>query len=86
MDSVKAKQYSNHLEFGDISKTIKQIVESNEWSTLQESFNYSENIGLVGHGGNLAVADHMSADITRLTDFKKSTFSIIYYRKLNLNV
>ena len=74
MDSVKAKQYSNHLEFGDISKTIKQIVESNEWSTLQESFNYSENIGLVGHGGNLAVADHMSADITRLTDFKKSTF------------
>ena len=39
MDSVKAKQYSNHLEFGDISKTIKQVVESNEWSILQESFN-----------------------------------------------
>ena len=36
MDSVKAKQYSNLLEFGDISKTIKQIVESNEWSTTRK--------------------------------------------------
>ena len=70
MESVKAKQYSNLLEFGDISQTIKQVVESNQWSNLQECFNNSENIGLVGHGGNLAVADHMSADITRLTDFK----------------
>ena len=74
MDSVKAKEISSILQFGDISKTIKNVVESEEWSELQNIFNISDNIGIVGHGGNLAVADHMSADITRLTDFKKSTF------------
>ena len=32
-----------------------------------------QTIILVGHGGNLEVADHISVDITRLTNYKKST-------------
>ena len=63
----------NMLEFGDITGTLKQTIATPEWSILQDSFNEAKTIILVGHGGNLAVADHISVDITRLTNYKKST-------------
>ena len=34
----------------------------------QKDFNKSKIIFIVGNGGNLAVADHGSVDITRLSD------------------
>ena len=68
--SIKQK---NILEFGDLTGTIEKTIASKEWEKLQKSFNKSKTIILVGHGGNLAVADHIAVDITRLTNFKKST-------------
>ena len=61
------------LEFGDITGTLEDTINTFEWSSLQDSFNKSKTIILVGHGGNLAVADHIAVDITRLTNYKKST-------------
>ena len=61
------------LEFGDITGTLEEVINTFEWSMLQDSFNKAKTILLVGHGGNLAVADHIAVDITRLTNYKKST-------------
>ena len=66
-------KHLNMLEFGDITGTLKETIDTLEWSLLQDNFNKSKTIILVGHGGNLAVADHISVDITRLTNYKKST-------------
>ena len=74
MQKIENEIASKTLKFGDITNTIENIVSSEEWSKFQDVFNLSQNIGIVGHGGNLAVADHISADITRLTNFQKSTF------------
>ena len=73
MTLIDNKKTISILNFGDITQIIKNVVESNEWQTLQEKFNYSSTILVVGHGGNLAIADHVAVDITRLTKYKKST-------------
>ena len=63
----------NILEFGDLTGTIEKTIATREWEELQDLFNKSKTIILVGHGGNLAIADHIAVDITRLTNFEKST-------------
>ena len=40
---------------------------SKEWEKAQDDFNKSTTIYIIGNGGNLAVADHGSVDITRLS-------------------
>ena len=67
---IKSK---NILEFGDITGLVNKTISSLEWDKLQSSFNNAKTIILVGHGGNLAIADHIAVDITRLTNFEKST-------------
>lgn len=62
------------LPMADFNSLHKKIVKSDEWQTLQEKFNESKNIILVGHGGNLAIADHGAVDISRLSSNKKTTF------------
>ncbi len=61
------------LDFGDISSIIANTSQTKEWINLQENFNLKSTIVVVGHGGNLAVSDHIAADITRLTEFTKKT-------------
>ena len=61
------------LDFGDISKIISETSKTKEWVNLQQTFNSKSTIVIVGHGGNLAVSDHIAADITRLTNFSKKT-------------
>ena len=68
--SIKQK---NILKFGDITGLVTQTISTYAWENLQSCFNKSKTIILVGHGGNLAIADHISVDITRLTNFEKST-------------
>ena len=63
----------NILKFGDITGLVTQTISTYAWENLQSCFNKSKTIILVGHGGNLAIADHISVDITRLTNFEKST-------------
>jgi len=47
-------------------------VNSVKWSELQEKFNNCDDIYVLGHGGNLAVADHTAVDITRLSNGQKN--------------
>ena len=56
------------LHFSSIDKTFDRVVNSKNWQILQDNFNNAKLIFLVGNGGNLAVSDHASIDISRLTD------------------
>jgi|TARA_A100001515_G_C4591478_1_gene216123 phosphoheptose isomerase len=49
-----------------------QIIGSPEWKEFQEKFNNCNDIYVLGHGGNLAVADHTAVDITRLSGGQKN--------------
>jgi len=53
---------------------FEAIADTPEWARLQEDFNQSEYIYVVGNGGNMAVASHAAADVTRLTG--KKTFCL----------
>ncbi len=60
------------LNFENIDEKFVRIVNSDEWSDLQEKFNASNDVYVLGHGGNLAVADHAAVDITRLSNGTKN--------------
>ena len=49
-------------------KKFLKIIKSSEWECAQRDFNKSERILTVGNGGNLAVCDHGTIDIARLTN------------------
>lgn len=60
------------LNFENLDEKFVRIVNSPEWSELQEKFNNSNDIYVLGHGGNLAIADHAAVDITRLSNGTKN--------------
>ena len=60
------------LNFENLDEKFVRIVNSDEWASLQEKFNNSDDIYVLGHGGNLAVADHAAVDITRLSNGTKN--------------
>ena len=60
------------LNFENIDEKFVKTVNSDEWKELQEKFNFCNDIYVLGHGGNLAVADHAAVDITRLSNGTKN--------------
>ena len=50
-----------------LDNMLNKVVNSKSWIKAQSDFNTSKTIFVIGNGGNLAVADHMSVDITRLS-------------------
>ena len=60
------------LNFENLDEKFVRIVNSPEWKTLQQKFNQSHDVYVLGHGGNLAVADHAAVDITRLSNGTKN--------------
>lgn len=60
------------LNFENLDEKFVKIVNSPEWQDLQSKFNDSGDIYVLGHGGNLAVADHAAVDITRLSNGTKN--------------
>lgn len=60
------------LNFENLDEKFVKVVNSSEWKVLQEKFNKSNDIYILGHGGNLAVADHAAVDITRLSNGTKN--------------
>lgn len=60
------------LNFENLDEKFVSIVNSEAWSQLQDKFNQSNEIFVLGHGGNLAVADHAAVDITRLSNGTKN--------------
>ncbi len=60
------------LNFENIGDKFISTVNSPEWKALQTKFNECDEIFVLGHGGNLAIADHAAVDITRLSNGKKN--------------
>ena len=55
-------------DFEGLENVFKRTTESPEFKLLQEDFNKSKAVYIIGNGGNMAVASHGAADITRLTN------------------
>ncbi len=50
-----------------IDNLVNKVLQTAAWQKAQDDFNQSKTIYIIGNGGNLAVADHGSVDITRLS-------------------
>ena len=76
MDKFKEEIMKNapspFLEIENIEKKFYQLVISDEWNELQAKFNDCHGIYVLGHGGNLAIADHAAIDISRLSNGTKN--------------
>ena len=60
------------LNFENLGDLFIKVVQTPEWAELQEKFNNCNDIYVLGHGGNLAVADHAAVDMTRLSNGTKN--------------
>ena len=57
-----------NINFENFDKKLCDIINTSEWKFLCSKFIEKKNIILFGHGGNMAVCDHGSIDIGRLTN------------------
>jgi phosphoheptose isomerase len=60
------------LNIENLEKLFYEVVNSKEWTDIQEKFNNADDIYILGHGGNLAVASHAAIDISRLSNGTKN--------------
>jgi len=60
------------LDFENIGELFTNVVHSKEWEELQEKYNKCQDIYVLGHGGNMGVADHTAVDMTRLSNGTKN--------------
>lgn len=60
------------LNFENIDEKFVKIVNSTEWKELQQKYNKCNDIYVLGHGGNMGVADHTAVDMTRLSNGTKN--------------
>ena len=60
--------------FENIESKIYDVINTSEWNKFINLFKRSENIYIVGNGGNWAVATHAAVDLNRLTN--KKIFSL----------
>jgi phosphoheptose isomerase len=60
------------LNFENIGERFIEVVHSNQWKDLQSKYNKCNDIYVIGHGGNMGVADHTAVDMTRLSNGTKN--------------
>jgi phosphoheptose isomerase len=60
------------LNFENIGERFVEVVHSEEWKELQAKYNKCNDIYVLGHGGNMGVADHTAVDMTRLSNGTKN--------------
>ena len=60
------------LNIENLGERFTQVISTKSWQDLQQKFNDSGDVYVLGHGGNLAVADHAAVDITRLSNGTKN--------------
>lgn len=60
------------LNFENIGDKFLEVTNTKEWGELQEKFNKCTDVFILGHGGNLGVADHAAVDISRLSNGTKN--------------
>ena len=63
------------LNFENIGEKFVQVINTEQWKELQSKFNDCNEILVLGHGGNLAIADHAAVDITRLSNGTKNAMA-----------
>ena len=63
------------LNFENLGEKFIEIINTPEWKEFQKLFNSCNEIYVLGHGGNLGVADHAAVDITRLSNGKKNAIA-----------
>jgi phosphoheptose isomerase len=60
------------LNFENIGERFIEVVHSDTWKELQSKYNKCSDIYVLGHGGNMGVADHTAVDMTRLSNGTKN--------------
>ena len=60
------------LNFENIGERFIEVIHSNDWKDLQNKYNKCNDIYVLGHGGNMGVADHTAVDMTRLSNGTKN--------------
>jgi len=60
------------LNIENLSNKFAEVVESKEWKELQKKYNMCDDIYVLGHGGNMGIADHTAVDMTRLSNGTKN--------------
>ncbi len=60
------------LNFENMGERFVEIVHSESWQELQTKYNNCDDIYVLGHGGNMGVADHTAVDMTRLSNGTKN--------------
>ena len=60
------------LNFENIGEKFIETVHSEQWKDLQAKYNKCNDIYVLGHGGNMGVADHTAVDMTRLSNGTKN--------------
>ena len=60
------------MNIENIGHRFTEIVNTPEWNELQEKYNKCDAIYVLGHGGNMGVADHTAVDMTRLSNGTKN--------------
>ncbi len=63
------------LGIGNVDDLLTDLFCGESWTKLLDSYKKAKYIIFVGHGGNLAIADHIAVDTSRLTKGEKITFS-----------
>lgn len=58
------------IDFENLQESFNNAINTDEFKRVQHDFNNSDNVYIIGNGGNMAVASHGAADCTRLTDKK----------------
>ena len=59
-----------HSPFGNLEEQLQKATETPEWKQMLNGIENADTIYVIGNGGNMAVASHAAADITRLTNKK----------------
>ena len=62
----------DYINIENIGHRFTEIVNTPEWKDLQNKYNKCDDIYVLGHGGNMGVADHTAVDMTRLSNGTKN--------------
>ena len=63
---------TDYINIENIGGRFMEIVRSPEWQQLQKDYSACDDIYVLGHGGNMGVADHTAIDMTRLSNGTKN--------------
>lgn len=58
----------NHAPFGNLEEQLRKVTDTEEWKQLLSGIRDADTVYVIGNGGNMAIASHAAADISRLTD------------------